>query len=104
MALLARLIPARLQWLGYLAAVGAGTAIGLIQRPPREEWAHLHGFESGLWNNVLPPSIAMLAAFGVAYVLHRAGKPLLLLVVAGALAYFAIEIVVVILTLFACCA
>jgi hypothetical protein len=56
-------VPLRWRWVGYPLGIVAGLAKGMITRPPRSEWAHLHGFESSYWQHALPA----VAGFVLAY-------------------------------------
>jgi len=76
-----------------LAAVGA-LVQSLITRPPREEWAHLHSFESAFSNHFCPPAIAFLAALWAGIALDRAKVPSWVTVPIAALAGVIVEFVV----------
>ncbi len=58
-------VPVRYPWTGFLGVVVAGFVMGLITRPPRTDWEHLHSFESALGNHVIPPTVGFFAVFAV---------------------------------------
>jgi hypothetical protein len=75
------------------AAAAAGLLQAVITRPPREERAWLHSFESAFANHFIPPFLGFLLGLWVGIAITRVGLSRWLAILMGALTTLVVEIV-----------